>query len=83
MSTKPQVPEGLTKADVSSEMWREYVFADGFNYTVPNPITLYIKRKPEGDSHRVVDATGVIHYIPIGWRILRWKNLPDRPEVEF
>lgn len=78
----PQVhtPEGLNKFDVTSESWREYIFADGFTYKIENPVTLYVKRKAEGDSHRVVDRAGVTHYVPMGWRALRWVA---SPEVEF
>ncbi len=67
-------PEGMTCHDVSSEMRREYIFADGFTYSIENPWTLYIKRKKTGDSHRVLDAQGVVHYIPSNWRILRWET---------
>lgn len=56
------------------EEWREYVYADGFTYRVDTPAALFVKNKPEGDSHRVVDASGVTHYIPSGWRILRWRG---------
>ena len=85
MKNEPQVhtAAGLTKAAVISEMHREYVFNDGFTYRITNPVTLYVKRKPDGDSHRVVDADGTIHYIPVGWRVLRWVNKPGFPEVEF
>lgn len=85
MNTAPQAhnPEGMTKSDVTVEAWREYVFSDGFVYRVADPCILYVKRKPEGDSHRVVDREGVIHYVPTGWRILRWHNKAGAPEVAF
>lgn len=83
--TKPQVhtPAGLTKADVSVEAWREYVFTDGFKYRIEYPVTLFIKRKPEGDSHRVVDVDDVVHYIPVGWRILKWESKDEARPIEF
>jgi len=81
----PQVhnSDGLIKSSVSSESWREYCFTDGMVYRIDKPCTLYVKRKPDGDSHRVVDHEGVVHYVPAGWRIVRWKNEPEQPEVEF
>ncbi|MBA8881712.1 hypothetical protein [Phyllobacterium myrsinacearum] len=83
--TPPQVhdPEGMTKHDVSCEAWRAYAFSDGFEYMIQEPKTLWVKRKDDGDSHRILDGKGVIHYVNAGWRALRWKNLPGRPEVSF
>jgi hypothetical protein len=85
MTDQPQVhnPAGLDGFSVTSELWREYVWEDGFTYKVTLPERLYVKRKESGDSHRVVDADGVVHYVPVGWRILRWTNKPNQPEVEF
>jgi len=60
-----------------TETWREYVYTDGFTYCVKLPAKLYVKSKPEGDSHRVVDSEGVTHYIPSGWRVLRWRGLTE------
>lgn len=72
----------MTKADVSVEDWREYVFSDDFVYRIFDPRTLYVKQKPGGDSHRVIDGKGVTHYIPTGWRVLRWSQ-PDSEKVSF
>lgn len=63
--------------DISSEDWREYVYPDGFVYRINGPNKLYIKSKPEGDSHRVTNFNPdtqdeVTHYVPAGWRIIRW-----------
>lgn len=57
-----------------TEKYREYQYTDGFTYRVEAPVTLWIKTKPEGDSHRVLDASGITHYIPAGWRVLRWSG---------
>ena len=64
----------LTTIDIGVELWREYVYKDGFVYRIEDPLTLYSKHKPEGDSHRVLDRHGVTHYVPAGWRILRWNG---------
>lgn len=49
------------------EAWREYDFGHGRKYRIEQPVRLHVKRKPEGDSHRVIDAAGIRHYIPVGW----------------
>lgn len=67
--------------DISVESWREYIFPNGAVYRISNPERLNVKRKPEGDSHRVVDALGVVHYIPAGWMALRWFQTPAPAEA--
>lgn len=71
---------GLRRCEITSESWREYVYKDGFVYRVTATRRLYIRKSDAGDSHRAVDADGVVHYIPAGWRVIRW--VAD-PEVEF
>jgi hypothetical protein len=66
------VTETLKQLDISVEVSREYVFADGFAYSIKHPVTLYTR--PGSDSHRVVDDQGIAHYIPAGWRIIRWQG---------
>lgn len=79
-----QTDNKMIKADISSEEWREYDFVTMdsrvFTSRITSPVTLYIKSKPEGDTHRVVDKSGVTHYIPARWFSLRWKA---NPEVSF
>lgn len=60
----------MRQEDISVEAWREYVFATGPVYRIDNPKTLYLK--DGGTAHRVMDANGVAHYVPAGWRVLRW-----------
>jgi hypothetical protein len=72
------LPEGISCHDISSEAYREYVYADGTVYRVDNPRTLYLKRA--GNTHRVVDYLGVTHYPSPTWVALRWKS---DPEVSF
>ena len=77
--------------DISSEEYREYEFFDSKgNQTVriENPLGLNVSKT---GGHRVVDAHGVCHYVPGGWKHLSWKakegsttfgdvrNLNDRP----
>lgn len=49
------------------EEWREYDFGHGKTYRIEKPTRVHVKRKPEGDSHRLIDAAGNRHYVPVGW----------------
>jgi hypothetical protein len=64
---------------VENEAYREYVYPDNWVYRIDNPVKVIIKRKPEGDSHRVVskDADGnpISHYVRAGWLAIRWAGV--------
>lgn len=64
---------GLAFTDISSELWREYEFADGTVVRIEEPLKLNVSR----NGHRLFSADGVSHYVPGGWRHLRWKGLPN------
>ena len=57
--------------DISSEEWRKYEWAD-FTILINYPQKISISK----NGHRVLDITGVSHYIPVGWRYLTWKADP-------
>ncbi len=76
------LPEGMSMHNIARECWREYVYDDG-TYQITQPVTLFLKQDEKGDSHRVLDARGVVHYVKRGWRAIRWKNLPGGRVVEF
>ena len=59
----------MKRLDISLEAWREYEYEDGYILRVSKPICLYIT---EDGQHRVVTGDDVAHYIPRGWRKLRW-----------
>lgn len=59
--------------DISNEKYRTYYFPTG-NVTIQNPVKLNVKRKPEGDSHRIVDNQGKAYYVPAGWLLLQWEG---------
>lgn len=57
----------MTFVDIRGlERNRTYYFKDG-TYTIEDPVLINVTKKPGGDSHRLVDAKGVNHYIPSGW----------------
>lgn len=73
----PPVPEGMTRHDISVESFRVYDYGNGIAYRIERPVTLFVKRKPiseGGDTHRVVDAEGVVHYPRPGWLAIKWGN---------
>lgn len=59
---------GLEFIDISSEIYREYRFAN-LNVRIENPLRLCIS----DHGHRIYDGQGISHYIPKGWYQLSWK----------
>ena len=55
--------------DISTEQFREYVFANGC-VMIDEPTHLSVSKS---GGHRLLDADGVSHYIPAGWIHLRWR----------
>lgn len=77
----------LTWLDIADEQERTYHFATG-SITVPNPFKVSIKRKPEGDSHRVITKSsdgkfGRSFYIPAGWLAISWQPKEGSPAYAF
>lgn len=75
---KAAAPSDMMVVDIQTEQFREYLFSDGTVYRIVKPTTLWVKKSDGGDSHRVLDAEGITHYIPSGWRVIRW-SAPDAP----
>ena len=68
VNLKPYTEEELKFHNLEGlEEWREYNFGNGKVFRIEKPVKVHIKRKPEGDSHRLIDAQGVRHYVPAGW----------------
>lgn len=70
--------------DISTESFRKYVYGDGSEYSITNPMLLAVKRGPGGrDSHRVVSETGSggkkAHYVAPGWLAIEWMVKGDAP----
>jgi hypothetical protein len=63
----------LEFADISSEAWREYRFADGSTVRIDNPLKLNVS---DSGGHRIFDAQKRSHYIPVGWLHLCWEAKP-------
>lgn len=65
---------------LSSEMWREYHFANGAVVRIDAPFQLHVN---ERGSHRVMTVDGISEYIPAGWVRLRWENYPQYAAFQF
>jgi hypothetical protein len=61
--------------DISSEDYRVYVFSD-MEIRIEGPQMLSVA---SSGGHRVFDAQGVSHYVPKGWRHLKWKARDGHP----
>lgn len=58
--------------DISGETYREYSFGiDGHVYSViiNNPLKLHVS----DNGHRIFGASGISHYVPLGWIDLKWE----------
>jgi hypothetical protein len=64
----------LEFTDISSELYREYTFADG-KVRIEAPTHLSVSE----NGHRVLDAKGISHYIPLGWVHLEWLAADGAP----
>jgi hypothetical protein len=67
------------------EAWREYDWSfqgESRIYRIDNPTVLYVGKT----THRVVDATGVVHCVPAvgeGGCVVRWKPRDPANPVQF
>ena len=65
---------GAKFVDVSSNLWREYVYATGV-VRIERPEWLHVKAQTDTlHSHRVIDSEGISHYLPSGFLEVRWES---------
>lgn len=67
---------GLDFVDISSEEWREYNFGNGNVVKIDGPLKLNVSKT---GGHRLFDNDGVSHYVPSGWKHLKWKSKGGQP----
>jgi hypothetical protein len=67
---------GLAFTDITSECWREYIYPDGHVIRIEEPEALNVSKS---GGHRLLDGEGISHYIPKGWRHLKWKVAEGAP----
>lgn len=59
----------------NNELYRCYIFPDGSEVRIEEPIKVGLKKKHRdwgGNGHRLIDSRGVCHYVPPGWIHLYW-----------
>lgn len=66
---------GLEFTDISSELFRVYVFKDK-EIRINAPLWLNVSKS---GGHRLFDAAGISHYIPAGWIHLYWDVKDGNP----
>lgn len=67
---------GLQFTDISSELERRYRFVGGAWVVIQEPLWLHVS---DSGGHRIFDAEGRGHYIPVGWIQLTWLPKPGAP----
>lgn len=73
----------LTKADLTTELWREYDFSRRV-YRIDAPVALFFRTG--GTTHRVVTTDGIVHCVPapgVGGCVLRWQSKDISVPVSF
>ena len=79
----------LIEKKLDCEEWREYAWVDEFGrrvhrFRVENPVALFLR--PNGTTHRIQDAQGVIHCVPAPGQqgcVLSWKPRDPEKPVSF
>ncbi len=61
----------LEFTDISSEKYRNYVFAGGEAFRIEEPTHLHVS---ESGGHRVHNAAGESFYIPKGFLMIVWET---------
>jgi hypothetical protein len=64
-----------TFVDISSEDFRRYDFAGGDAIVIDKPLYLSVN----AGGHRLLDASGISHYVPKGWIHLCWRAKEGEP----
>lgn len=66
----------LVFTDIKTEKYRIYQFDNNFSVRIELPIFLNVSKS---GGHRILDAQGVSHYIPSGWKHLYWEVFEGKP----
>ncbi|QIW87733.1 hypothetical protein Ab1vBOLIVR5_gp85c [Agrobacterium phage OLIVR5] len=73
-------PVGFQYRSISSEIKRTYVYPDGKEYTIVQPVTLYIS---DSGGHRVTDRDGFVHAPTRGWIAIKWVPSDIANPIQF
>jgi hypothetical protein len=78
-----EAKQDLIVRDIRGNEWREYDFG-GRKYRINNPQELLYR--PGGSTHRIIDAEGIVHCIPVPGEfgcVLTWKPRDPNKPVSF
>ncbi len=67
---------GLEFMDISSELYRVYVYPDGTEVTVHEPLLLHVSFN---GGHRVYDLSNTSHYVVPGFVHVYWTSREGEP----
>jgi len=59
--------------DISSEIYRIYIFDSQKTFKIDKPVWLAISKT----GHRILNEEGLCYYIPFGWIALQWQSYDD------
>ena len=75
-----RVPENMSFSSLESEEQRTYIFPKGDKILIEEPVALNVSRS---GGHRIITASGKVHYIPTGWIDLVWEVKENALHVDF
>ena len=81
----PETFETSKWLSTDGEDYREYLYPTG-TLRIDHPQKVYVKRKPEGDSHRVVALENdqpVSYYVAPGWLAIRWVGIDGTEQFDW
>lgn len=61
--------------DISSELWRSYLFTHDSYIRIDKPLKLHVSE----NGHRIFDSFGYSYYIPKGWICIKWQAKEGEP----
>jgi hypothetical protein len=67
---------GLEFTNISSELWRCYVYTTEEAFRVDRPVALHVS---ESGGHRIFTEEGASLYIAPGWKALVWEAKEGQP----
>lgn len=67
---------GLEFTDISSEEIRRYVFSNGNDLIIGEPLWLHVSKS---GGHRLLDKMGQFYYIKPNWDYIVWKAKDGQP----
>lgn len=68
-----------TPIDISSEEYRVYTYKDGSTFRIEAPSVLHVLNDDRGETHRVVDESGLTHRPARNWIAISWKPRRNAP----